>query len=616
MRRDLMRHDRGSSGDLRWSALWGKPSKGETRSSALWGKGGRGFLATLVVALALSAPAALASGGGSEYTAFTTPGLLGAAQANPNATFQVIVEGDRSTGWVAKQIADFNSSKAKVKRRYSVINGVAATLTGKQILILARKSRIRAITEDAPVRLASFSTSQQWPYASGVVKSWWDSATNVVAQTPTIAVVDSGIEASRPDFAGRVLAQVNLTSIQPNSPGDGRGHGTFVAGIAAGGGDGYAGADPRAKLVSIDVMDDSGMAMTRDVIAGADWILQNRAAYNIRVANFSLHSAVPNSFMFDPLDRAVERLWFSGVTVVVAAGNYGINGQPSGVPFAPGNDPFVITVGALDIDGSVKAWDDTNAPWSAYGYTLDGFTKPELAAPGRYMVGPVPAASTLPQERPTNVVAPGYMQLSGTSFAAPVVSGAAAYLLALHPDWTPDQVKGALMLTAKALPNAAPLSAGVGEVSVAAAVLVANPPNPNRALNSFLVSDPTGGSGRIFDAASWANAAQASASWANASWADASWASASWSSASWASASWASASWASASWAATANASASWADASWSNASWASASWADNAEGDASVTGGYWLDPAELEEAAAELGLADPAAAASTTVLP
>jgi hypothetical protein len=208
------------------------------------------------------------------------------------------------------------------------------------------------------------------------------------------------------------------------------------------------------------------------------------------------------------------------------------------------------------------------------------------------------------------------MQLSGTSFAAPVVSGAAAYLLALHPDWTPDQVKGALMLTARTLPNAAPLSAGVGEVSVAAAVLVANPPNPNLALNSFLVSDPAGGSGRIFDAASWANAAQASASWANASWADASWASASWSSASWASASWASASWASASWAATANASASWADASWSNASWASASWADNAEGDASVTGGYWLDPAELEEAVADLGLADPAAADSATVLP
>jgi serine protease AprX len=616
MRRDLMRHDRGSSGDLRWSALWGKPSKGEARSSALWGKGGRGFLATLVVAVGLAAPVAYAdSGSGSpSFKAYTTPGLLGAAEANPNATFQVIVEGDRTTGWVAKQIADFNSSKAKVKRRYSVINGVAATLTGKQVLILARKSWIRAITEDAPVRLASFSTSQQWPYASGVVKSWWDNATNVVAQTPTIAVVDSGIEASRPDFAGRVLAQVNLTSIQPNSPGDGRGHGTFVAGIAAGGGDWYAGADPRAKLVSIDVMDDNGMAMTRDVIAAADWILQNRAAYNIRVANFSLHSASPNSFMFDPLDKAVERLWFSGVTVVVAAGNYGIEGQPSGVPFAPGNDPFVITVGALDIEGSVKASDDSNAPWSAYGYTLDGFSKPELAAPGRYMVGPVPAASTLPLERPTNVVAPGYMQLSGTSFAAPVVSGAAAYLLALHPDWTPDQVKGALMLSAKALPNAAPLSAGVGEVNVAAAVTVADPPNPNRALNNFLVSDPAGGSGRVFDAASWANVAQASASWANASWANASWASASWSSASWASASWSNASWASASWAATANASASWADASWSNASWASASWADNAGGDASATGGYWLNPTELEAAAADLELGP--AADSATVLP
>jgi len=179
------------------------------------------------------------------------------------------------------------------------------------------------------------------------------------------------------------------------------------------------------------------------------------------------------------------------------------------------------------------------------------------------------------------------MQLSGTSFAAPIVSAAAAQILAAHPSWTPDQVKGALMLTARPANDAAPGSVGVGVVDAGKAVAVTNPPNPNAALNKYVVS-ASGGSGKVFDAASWASVAQSNASWASASWASASWASASWSSASWASASWASASWASASWA-----SASWASASWANASWASASYADNAEGDASEDGEY-IDPAEL----------------------
>ena len=197
------------------------------------------------------------------------------------------------------------------------------------------------------------------------------------------------------------------------------------------------------------------------------------------------------------------------------------------------------------------------------------------------MVGPVPVGATLPLERPTNVVSPGYMQLSGTSFAAPVVAGAAAQILAARPNWTPDQVKGALMLSAKPVPSAAPGALGVGIVDVKTALTVTNPPNPNLALNKFLVSE-SGGSGKVFDAASWASTALADASWASASWARASWASASWSSASWASASWASASWASASWA-----SDSLASASWASASWASTTYADNAEGDASPTGEF-----------------------------
>jgi len=409
------------------------------------------------------------------------------------------------------------------------------------------------------------------------------------APAATIAIVDSGIDATRPEFAGRILANVNLTTLPGNSPGDGRGHGTFVAGIAAGKLAGKDGAAPNAKLVSIDVMDDQGMARTSDVIAAADWILANKAKYAIKVANFSLHSAVANSFMYDPLDKAVERLWFNGVVVVTAAGNYGYADRPSGVPFAPGNDPFVITVGASDTGKSVSTNDDTAAPWSAYGYTLDGFAKPDVSAPGRYLVGPVPVTSTLYSERPDHIVDPGYMELSGTSFAAPVVSGIAALVLGNNPTLTPDQVKGALLLGAKPLPKAPPLSEGAGEVNAGKSIQLKNPPAANKALDRFLVSDPVTG-GPIFDAASWASAAKADASWASASWSDASWSSASWASASWASASWASASWASASWDSSVSAAASWADLSLE-----SASWADNAEPEDANPEGGLIDPLELQ---------------------
>ena len=388
--------------------------------------------------------------------------------------------------------------------------------------------------------------------------------------------MDSGVAAGRLDFGGRVVKSVTMTGLLPNSPGDGRGHGTFVAGIAAGSKSGYAGAAPTAPIVSIDVMDDNGMAMTSDVIAAADWILANKGIYNIQVANFSLQSTVPASFMYDPLDKAVEKLWFNGVVVVAAVGNYGDDGQPTTVAYAPGNDPFVISVGASDTSNTGwTATDDTAAAWSAYGYTLDGFAKPDIGAPGRPLVGPVPALSTMPLEHPGARHVTGYMWMSGTSFSAPIVSGAAALILAKNPTWTPDKVKGALMLTAR--PTAAGMALGVGEVNAKGAFDVTNPPNPNLGLSAFVGPDGTGG--QVFDSASWANTATANASWNqaswnSASWANASWANASWNQASWASASWNQASWSSASWNAASWAAASWAAASWNAASWAAASWA------------------------------------------
>jgi subtilisin family serine protease len=167
---------------------------------------------------------------------------------------------------------------------------------------------------------------------------------------------------------------------------------------------------------------------------------------------------------------------------------------------------------------------------------------------------------------PDRVVAPGYMWMSGTSFAAPIVAGAAAQILARHPGWTPDQVKGALMLTARYLPNAG-WSAGVGEIDAAAASAVAVPPNPNENLDAFVVTDPATGASS-FDDSAWATAVSSSANWSSANWSSANWSSANWGAANWSSANWSSANWSSANWS-----SANWSSANWGAANWAAAAY-------------------------------------------
>jgi serine protease AprX len=588
----MARNTGGTRGDVRQSALWGSGNRGgEFRTNALWGKGGKG----IIVSLALLVVPML---GGGVFTAqsapaptYVEPGLLERAQQNPHEMFKVIVqsrygadeaadsfkEAERADDQAlkaeeeqaerAEKKANDAESKAKKKadrtrlraererwkaqrdllkrlpkqlrgdleEKFDFIAGVELEIAGRRLVRLARLPGL-SITEDVPVKLSSTVDGYIWPAAAGVLPLL-GSTSKPAPNAPAIAIVDSGIEHNRSDFGNgsRVIARTVLTKLEKNSAGDGRGHGTFVASIAAGSAPGRPGASPTSPIVDVDVMDDSGMARTSDVIAGAEWILANKDKYNIRVANFSLHSARPSNFTKDPLDHAVEKLWFAGVVVVAAAGNYGSPDGPSGVKFAPGNDPFIITVGAVDLDGSLRVSKHDVPTWSAYGRTYDGFMKPDLAAPGRYMIGAVPSNSTLVAEKPGNRVGQGYIRLSGTSFSAPVVAGAAAQILARHPNWTPDQVKGALMTTARRLTDdeVPPGSAGVGEINAWKASEVKNPPNPNKGLNRYLVSDAATGA-VSFDAVSWADAARASVSWDSVSWADVSWTDVSWADVSWA----------------------------------------------------------------------------------
>jgi serine protease AprX len=487
-----------------------------------------------------------ASGKDGGDSAIVPNSLLTAAAANPLQMFDVIVQGtkDRSVSDTGKEVTN---SSGKLKRSFLSLNGVQASISGKDLLKLARSSHVAAITRNVPVQATGYEDATMWMDSTdmSILQNSFDPDTGEITgpapQAPTIAIVDSGIQ-SRADFGNRIVANVNLCSLCADSAEDAEGHGTMVAGVAAGSGD-YAGGAPNAKLVSIRTANGEGQSRTSDVIAAADWILQHAKQYNIRVANFSLAGATDTSVRFDPLDRAVEALWFNGIVVVAAAGNHG-QGHPVTMSYAPGNDPFVITVGALDQNGTSDPSDDTVPEWSAYGRTMDGFAKPDVSAPGRYMAAPTPMDGTIAKTVPDRILAPGYVWMSGTSFSTPVVSAAAAQILARHPQFTPDQVKGALMLSANYLPSVSQNAGGVGEIDAGVASTFDDAPNPNEGLYQFVSNDPLLGRS-VFDAASWASYVKGGASWAQASWAEASWAEASWNVASWAEASWAEASWSS-----------------------------------------------------------------------
>ena len=266
----------------------------------------------------------------------------------------------------------------------------------------------------------------------------------------TVAVVDSGIsphpDLQDSDGSSNIIA--NTTLLPSTTPADGYGHGTHVAGIIGGNGTASNGARtgvaPGVNLVNVKVSDDNGMSLGSDLVAGLQWVYDNRLTYNIKVVNISMNSSVAESYQTSPIDAAVEILWFNGIVVVVSAGNHGAD-----TVFPPANDPFVITVGATDDLGTASLLDDVVASFSAYGTTEDGFTKPDLVAPGRNIISLL-ASSTASAYiyHPDFQVNNYYYRMSGTSMSAPVVSGAIALLLQNEPYLNPDQVKYRLMATA------------------------------------------------------------------------------------------------------------------------------------------------------------------------
>jgi serine protease AprX len=429
------------------------------------------------------------------------------------------------------------SAGGRVVRNLQLIRALAARVPRAGARALARRPGIIAVTPDARVRSAGRTVAKWDPKQLGTTFdlstratfAWSNPLAPATGRGVAVAVLDTGIDGGLPDFKGedgrsRVVASA-VTNPDATTAEDLYGHGTHVAGLVAGNGltlpasdplyGRYVGAAPGANLVSVKVSDDHGNATLIDVIAGLQFAVDHRADYNIRVVNLSLDSTVATSYLTDPLDAAAEAAWRHGIVVIASAGNLGT--AADAVSYAPANDPYVITVGAADEHGTPATGDDTVAAWSSRGVTQDGFTKPDLVAPGAHIIAPLAPGSDFAAACSACVVDGRYFQLSGTSMAAPIVAGIAADVLSARPGLTPDQVKGALKLTR-------PTADGSGEVAADLALLA-----PARLLQANVGLVPstllTTKGGDIDPArASWKRASWSAASgglqagWARASW--------------------------------------------------------------------------------------------------
>jgi serine protease AprX len=298
----------------------------------------------------------------------------------------------------------------------------------------------------------------------------------------TVAVVDSGLAPLGPRWArqadgslllrhpagkGNFIAYRDFVAPTGDDSSDPHGHGTHVVGTIANNrplkssGKGAMGVAPGANLVVARALKADGSADYQTVIAAIDWVIEQRAAYNIRVLNLSLYAPIASPYWADPLARAVMRAWQAGIVVVAAAGN---NGPTAASVTVPGNVPYVISVGALSSGRFTESGADELARFSSRGPSESAFAKPDLLVPAVRVIAPMPEGSTLAlaagagQLREQAALDLGvaasrrdvnYYQLSGTSMAAAEMSGLAALLLQDEPGLSNDQVKHRLIATAR-----------------------------------------------------------------------------------------------------------------------------------------------------------------------
>ena len=356
---------------------------------------------------------------------------------------------------------------ARIGSKLQSIRAVTMHVTESQLAELEQNPNVAYITPDRVQKMTANPVIEQ--FATAVEADIAASHYGLDGTGVGVAVIDSGVSdhADLHNAAGgsRVVYSQSFVA-GDTSTADKFGHGTHVAGLigangkSSGSANGYsanfAGIAPGVNIINLRVLDQNGCGTDSQVIAAIQQAIALKNTYNIRVINISLGRPVFESYTLDPVDQAVEAAWKAGIVVVAAAGNSGRSGPANGFATigVPANDPAVITVGATMTQLTASRADDQIASYSSKGPTVvDHIVKPDLVAPGNRLVSLRVAGSTLDTMYPQYQVAPNsgtakYYELSGTSMATPVVSGAVALMLQQNSALTPDQVKARLMKTA------------------------------------------------------------------------------------------------------------------------------------------------------------------------
>jgi serine protease AprX len=394
----------------------------------------------------------------------------------------------------ASEPGDVRLLGGRAGRRLRLINGMVVDLPNSQLRRLADHPAVARIDHDRPT-IALMATVSTMVGAQAVQHQYSFDGSGI-----GVAVIDSGVTNWHDDLTqtgrvrGRMRAGQRVAAFVDfvnglSEPYDDNGHGTHVSGIIAG--NGYdsrgerAGIAPGAHIVSLKVLDGDGRGLVSDVIAALDWAVDNRHAYNIRVINLSVGAAITNSYNEDPLALAAKRAVDAGIVVVTAAGNFGRNaqGEPQyGGITSPGNAPWVLTVGASSHQGTLNRRDDVVAPYSSRGPSaIDFAAKPDILAPGTGIVSLAAPESKYYQTKSAFLLDGSiptaykpYLSLTGTSMAAPVVSGTVALMLQANPNLTPNLVKALLQYTAQLDEGANALVYGAGFLNTKGAVDLAH----------------------------------------------------------------------------------------------------------------------------------------------
>ncbi|SFD31976.1 S8 family peptidase [Pseudoalteromonas denitrificans] len=353
-----------------------------------------------------------------------------------------------------------NRLHVKPSHELAIINSFAVDLTSEQLKVLKQYGDFK-VTKNSDVKLSgsvASAYSEQISVVNKIVNATSAHQVNNYGAGVTMAFLDTGLRqltGIRADVYGLQKTYGTYDAINDktlNNDNEINGHGTHVSSIAGNSElDIYGkpmGVAPNARMVGIKAFDFEGKGTYADIIRGIDWAVKYKDTLNIRVLNMSF-SGPPRSYYWDdPLNQAVMKAWQSGIVVVASAGNKGPDPMSIGVP---GNNPYIITVGAMtDHYTPDNTNDDRLTSFSSAGPTVEGFVKPDLVAPGGHMVGLLPSNTRLAKDHPEAHDGGKYFTMSGTSQATGVVTGIVALMLSQDPSLSPDDVKCRLLSTAKA----------------------------------------------------------------------------------------------------------------------------------------------------------------------